>query len=144
MMQIENQPKLVFLGVDIITVEYSNKGTVRHDSNIDVKIDPKVFYPENNKNGFSILVDLELKFQDIFQLEIQAIGNFLLVDSNEDEGVRKQFVNVNAPAIIFPYLRSFVSTFTANLGSSISTIIIPTQFFKGDIPEFFPSSIPKL
>jgi len=34
---------------------------------------------------------------------------------------------------MFPYIRSFISTLTANLGSVVGTLVIPTQFFKGEL-----------
>jgi hypothetical protein len=34
---------------------------------------------------------------------------------------------------MFPYVRSFISTFTGNLGAVMNRILLPTRFFKGDL-----------
>jgi hypothetical protein len=36
---------------------------------------------------------------------------------------------------MFPYIRAFISIFTANLGNTTNGILIPTQFFKGNMDE---------
>lgn len=36
---------------------------------------------------------------------------------------------------MFPYIRSFITTLTANLGDVTGTLTIPTQFFKGELKE---------
>jgi len=37
---------------------------------------------------------------------------------------------------MFPYVRSFITTLTSNLGDVTGSLVIPTQFFQGDLPEF--------
>jgi preprotein translocase subunit SecB len=49
--------------------------------------------------------------------------------------LKKVFVDINAPAIMFPYVRAFITTLTTNLGNVTSPLIIPTQFFKGELEE---------
>jgi len=51
------------------------------------------------------------------------------------KNLKKVFVNINAPAIMFPYVRAFITTLTTNLGNVTSPLIIPTQFFKGELEE---------
>ena len=52
----------------------------------------------------------------------------------EDQNLRSTFINTNAPAIMFPYIRSFISTLTSNVGNVTGTLNIPPQFFKGNLP----------
>lgn len=70
----------------------------------------------------------------MIDLFIVALGTFEL-KGDFDEKTKKSFVNINAPAIMFPYLRSFISTLTSNLGNVTGTLTIPTQFFKGELEE---------
>ena len=36
---------------------------------------------------------------------------------------------------MFPYVRAFITTLISNLGNVTGTLVIPTQFFQGDLPE---------
>ena len=56
-------------------------------------------------------------------------------DLIENENIKEQLIHTNAPAIVFPYLRSFISMFTSNLGT-IPSLTLPTHFFKGKLEEF--------
>lgn len=132
-MEVKEQPKLSFLGVDFVNVQYiatekiSNKG-------LDLAIAPKVHFPEDNKLAFSIIMDVSLKHEDKFNLTLLALGHFL-VQSGDNTDLRRLFVNTNAPAIMFPYVRTFISMFTSNLGNIIGQINIPPQIFTGEIEE---------
>ena len=133
-MEVSKQAKLTFHGVDILNVDFNAFKPRTEALNIDVNCVPKVFYPSENNNVFKIVMDIDLVGEKHFDLKIRAIGTFEL-DSEITEDLRKLFVNSNAPAIMFPYIRSFISTFTANLGNVVGSLIIPTQFFKGDLEE---------
>ncbi len=42
-------------------------------------------------------------------------------------------MHINAPAIMFPYVRAFLSTITSSFGKATGTIIIPAQTFTGEL-----------
>ncbi len=137
-MEIKVQPILKFHGVDIPNV---NVNLTRHFNNesdqpeVELEIMPKVFYPEGKQNEFTIIIDLKISSKDYFNIAIVAFGSFELNKPTNDLE-SKTFINTNAPAIMFPYVRSFLSTLTSNLGSGIIPIILPPHFFKGDLEEF--------
>ena len=79
-----------------------------------------------------ILIEVKLKSEGFFDLNLLALGNFMLSDDT-DENLGKALTNANAPAIMFPYVRSFISTLTANLGNTTTLMVIPTQAFKGTL-----------
>lgn len=133
-METGNQKKLTFNGVDILNVNFNAIAPRQGELTIDIRFEPKVFYPDANKHLFNIVMDIELKDEKVFEMTMKAIGNFEL-ETGLDEELRKTFVNTNAPAIMFPYIRSFITTFTANLGNVVGPLVIPTQFFKGEIEE---------
>jgi preprotein translocase subunit SecB len=133
-MEVSNQVKLKFHGVDILNVQFKAIDIPKDGMDIDINCVPRVFYPEGDRHAFRILMEVTIKDERYFALSVNAVGNFeLSMELNDD--LRKQFVNVNAPAIMFPYLRSFITTLTANMGRTVGTLIIPTQFFKGEIEE---------
>ncbi|MGL4956795.1 MAG: hypothetical protein ACRC9X_06420 [Bacteroidales bacterium] len=131
-MSAEQQPKLRFRSVDFPVVNFQSKKRLTEDAEIKIEIEPRVFYPKKALNHFNIIQEVHVFVEDAFDLVIVAIGRFEL-NGVEDEGMKSNFVNTNAPAIMFPYIRSFISTLTANLGTVISTLNIPPQFFKGDL-----------
>ncbi len=68
-----------------------------------------------------------------FELSLTAIGSFQ-IEGEVDEKVRGSFLNTNSPAIMFPYVRAFISILTTNMGIATKSIILPPHFFKGEIP----------
>lgn len=133
-MEINTQTKLLFHGVDVLNVYFNVLASRTPNLEIDINCHPTVFYPENSPNEFKIVMDVELKAVDCFDLTLRAIGNFEF-ENQITEDLKKVFINANAPAIMFPYIRAFVSTLTSNLGNFVGPIIIPTQFFKGELEE---------
>ncbi len=84
---------------------------------------------------FRIIMEVRLTCEGSFNLILNAVGEFYFDHGVTDEKLKKSFVNVNAPAIMFPYVRSFVSTLTSNLGGVLTSLVIPTQFFHGELEE---------
>lgn len=135
-MEIKKQSHLKFTGVDILNVEYKAfQPFDKTKSNLNTQITPKIFYPKDNPSFFQILMTVEISADASFSLKVLAIGNFQFSGKVSDKK-KKIYSNANATAIMFPYVRAFVSTLTSNLGLVTGTIILPTQFFKGDLEEF--------
>ncbi len=142
-MEITTQPSLILQGVDILHVNLNVINKYDHKTPIDLKVDPKVFYPKEQPSHFKIIMDVILQCENYFDLSIVAIGNFGFGNEEElPDNVKKTFVNTNAPAIMFPYVRAFISTLSSNIGNSTGTIVIPSQFFKGELEEL-PSEADK-
>ncbi len=135
-MEVTNQIQLKFHGVDfpVINLNSEEHFFQSEENNIDIDITPKVFYPKEQPEYFKIIQEIKLTADNFFSLFILAVGTFEL-KADIDEKIKKAFVNVNAPAIMFPYIRSFISTLTTNLGNVTGPLTIPIQFFKGDLEE---------
>lgn len=136
-MKIIDQPKLKFEGVNFPIVQFSSSKTY-DGSKIDAQIVPKVFYPQSEPKKFQIIIEVDLVCEEFFNLQLVAMGNFQFSEVFQDEKVKKVFVNTNAPAIMFPYVRAFISVLTSNLGNITGTLTIPTQFFQGTLEEVSP------
>lgn len=137
-MEISKQIQLKFHGVDFPVVNLNSEKPFVHDAgnNISINISPKVFYPKDQPEFFKIIQEIKLSSDKYFNLFIVAVGTFE-VKADIDEKIKKSFVNINAPAIMFPYIRAFIATLTTNLGNVTGTLTIPTQFFKGELEELF-------
>ena len=133
-MEVTNQPRLSFQGVDIVNVSFNSISPPDESLNINLSCVPKVYFPVESKNRFNIVMDIKIVDEKYFELSLKAVGKFELSEDLTDE-LKKTFVNSNAPAIMFPYIRAFVTTFTSNLGKTIGTLWLPAQFFKGDLEE---------
>ena len=136
-MEIKHQPRLTFHGVDFVNVHFDSKEYYNQKNQIDFNIAPKVMYSRNKDDDkiFRIIMEVVLNCKDFFKLSLTAVGAFELEKAINDD-LKKTFINANAPAIMFPYVRSFISTLTGNLGNITGVLNIPTQFFKGELEEF--------
>ncbi|MCZ8298507.1 MAG: protein-export chaperone SecB [Flavobacterium sp.] len=139
-MSIETQVKLRFLSVDFPVVNFQSEKQLLENQEINIDIEPKVFFPKDNKSHFKIIQEVNISVDEVFNLFIVAIGSFELNDV-DDEKMKAHFVNMNAPAIMFPYIRSFISTLTSNLGNVTGTLNIPPQFFKGELKQISEEDI---
>jgi preprotein translocase subunit SecB len=88
---------------------------------IDISIDPKGLISEQDKT-FEIQLEIQLSSDDGLKVSVKMIGLFEFKDVYVSDNLSNYFY-VNAPAIIFPYLRSYISALTALSGCR--TIIIP-------------------
>ncbi|WP_115460901.1 protein-export chaperone SecB [Winogradskyella aurantiaca] len=135
-MDINKQIKLKFHGVDFPVVNFQSDKVNPTTEGMDIKMNfnPKVHYPKEHPDFFRIVQEINLESEKNFSLFIVAVGTFEL-GKDTDDATKKSFVNLNAPAIMFPYVRSFISTLTGNLGNVIGTLTIPPQLFQGDLEE---------
>jgi preprotein translocase subunit SecB len=133
-MDIGEQVKLGFAGVDVISVHFDVKGARPKTLNVSFNCTPKVFYPDGDKSEFKIVMDLEVKDDQFFELTVQAVGNFRINKELTDD-LKHAWVNGNAVAIMFPYLRAFVTTLTSSMGNVTGSIVMPAQFFRGELEE---------
>lgn len=133
-MSTETQVKLKFISVDFPLVNFHSEKQLKEDQGINIEIEPKVFFPKEQPSHFKIIQEVNISVNDTFNLFIIAIGNFEL-NNVDDEKIKDNLVNMNAPAIMFPYIRSFISTLTSNLGNVTGTLNIPPQFFKGELKQ---------
>jgi len=132
-METTNQINLSFNGIDFINVDFKVFQPFNFEDKIDLNINAKLNHDEHSDN-FQIIMEINMGVKSYFDLTIKAVGYF---DINSDVSgeLRNNFININAPAIMFPYVRSFITTLTSNCGNSLPTLIIPPQFFKGDLQK---------
>lgn len=79
-------------------------------------VDFEVHYDEESNNRFYVVFDLNVDHPGNFELYIKFISGFETSLEIDEEFKKSSFPSVNAPAIAFPFLRSFVSNVTLNAG----------------------------
>lgn len=90
---------------------------------ISIQFDPKgIVYKENSNFQLHLGVKIEDK-NKVINIDVQAIGNYMFEKSIELDQI-DNFFFVNAPALLFPYIRAYISTLT-NL-SGFEPINLPT------------------
>ena len=118
----KNKSVLTFHDYYVIKMEYNkNVGFISDGNQLDVTLQflHDVLKTETNYEvtlGVKILASEELPTP--FNIEVIIIGVFSL--EVEDD----VFIKENAVAILFPYLRSIVTTITAN--ANIAPLVLPT------------------
>ena len=80
------------------------------------------------KRDFAIVFDFTLQNNsEKFKLELKAIAHFSTQSDIDEDFKNSAFVNINAPAIAFPYVRTFISNLTLNSG--YDPIVLPAFNF---------------
>ncbi|MEK7257466.1 MAG: hypothetical protein AAB316_22110 [Bacteroidota bacterium] len=121
--------------MNILSVQFHSQKPFHHGEKIPVslEIDPTAFFPSLRPNDFTILMDVKVEAAGFFELHLVASSEFETDETLEEE-TRKNFVNANALAIMFPYIRAFIASFTANLGDRFDSLSLPPQSFHGEVP----------
>lgn len=88
---------------------------------IDIEINPDGELVRDKKR-FILTLNVNMSDDKNIDLSIKIMGNFTYETENMEELI--PFISMNAPAILFPYIRAYISNITA-LGG-IQPIIIPT------------------
>lgn len=85
-------------------------------------------YSEEHKASFIVRFNLALKSKESFALSMVYVAYFDADDELDDKFKNSHFPKVNAPAIAYPFLRSFISTLTVNAG--YGAVLLPTINFQ--------------
>lgn len=95
---------------------------------VDTQLKIKNGFTSEDKHIFAIIFELTLENKERnFYLKVEAHNHFRLNQEITDEFKDSTFINVNAPAIAFPYVRAFISNLTLNSG--YDPIILPSYNF---------------
>lgn len=121
---------LKFLNYDVDNIIFEkNKEFDQEKVKIDISLKKDINFMEKENDGsekYSVSLEINI-FEDPiennfpFSLLIKITGYFNVI--TKDEKMKEELINLNSVSILFPYLRSLVSTITAN--SNISSLIIP-------------------
>ncbi len=124
---MENYSKFQFKGFKIIRslIERNEKTPSK---NISLSFYPKgIVDKEQCQFELQLGVNIEDKNKS-FKIDIEAIANYAF-ENNESLEKLDDFFYINAPALLFPYIRAYISTLT-NL-SGFETINLPTLNMTG-------------
>ncbi|HEF5710464.1 protein-export chaperone SecB [Bacillus cereus] len=123
----EIKSSLHFIDYIVNFIEFSRNDDFEDGKpTIDFHINRKVDYLEDEEN--TMLVTIEVTIFDNpkeknypFSMKLNVTGIFEL--ENVDMDKRVSFAEVNSVAILFPYIRSLITTYTSN--ANIPPLILP-------------------
>lgn len=91
------------------------------DDVYDINISPSGL---KSKNQFDLTLDIDIKDKNgIVDIDISVVGVFCFRD-DIDVNLLPNYFAVNAPAILFPYMRAYISLLTSLSG--IGSVLLPT------------------
>ncbi len=85
-------------------------------------------YSEEDAKAFIVKFFVNLSSEEEnFEINLEYVGLFSSEEDISDKFKESHFPSVNAPAIAYPFLRSFVNTVTVN--ANLNPVILPTINF---------------
>ncbi len=105
---------------EIVILEGSFKRTEAELSNENFNFDVKRSIEKKDNNRYAIILDAEVENEDAsISIIVKCRGKFRTEQENRD------LIERNAIAIMFPYLRSYISTITTQPG--MLPIVLPAM-----------------
>ena len=127
MKNIDVQPsirlvKVLFPKFSITSSDFMNDNLTEE---IDMNIEYGIVFSESKINTFMVEFKAQLDNKEgNFKAHITMIALFEANNDIDNDFKNSNFVKLNAPAIAFPFLRSFITTISVNAG--FKPIIIPS------------------
>ncbi len=128
------ESKFVFLGYRVFKIEClidDAFGATPEEMRQNVKVVNKLDKKDHRLAEVILQISVESK-SGSFKFNLEMKGGFRGNDSMTD-GVFKKLCSVNAPAILYPYARSIVASYTAL--ANIPTITLPVATFVGRLEK---------
>jgi len=108
-------------------IKVNFKPISKSENEIFFNLDYNPMFYDDDKTKFSVFFDVSLRREDEYSLEIKYETVFKTSDEIYEDFKNSNFPYINAPAIGFPFLRSFVSFMVLNAG--YSPLILPSINF---------------
>jgi len=110
--------------VQNLTFTMNDNMEARDENSFSLKV--AQIFPEEDKNQFVVIFDVNLK-DVLFDIELEAAYVFTVDEEITEDFKFSDFPKINAPAIAFPYIRSYISYLT--LQSGFEPVILPSINF---------------
>lgn len=119
---------LKFIDYYVDSVEFYNNTEFDDQEKVklDFHLEKEIKYVEDEKKTIMVTLNLKIFENPLennypFNMNLSLTGIFEIDFTDIDK--MREFAETNAVAILFPYLRSMVSTYTAN--ANVSPLILP-------------------
>jgi len=113
-----------FVGFKVIKSHIEKKGFDKVGTDLELGFKPRG-EKDSTKNIFNLYLGILISDKEKqFIVDIEIVG-FFKYENIDNDDIRDNYFYINAPAILFPYVRAYVSTLTALSG--YETITMPTM-----------------
>lgn len=121
------QHKIKFIGYKIYDFSIQmdmNQQLISNELNFNISTKSKL----NGSKGFFVDINIDLTSNDkSLNMMVNTRAEFETENEIFEDFLSTNLVTINAPAIVFPFIRAFISTVTVNSG--YNPIILPTINF---------------
>jgi len=107
------------------------------ENNFELALEPG--FSEENLKLFRIKFRAAISSEAGYELTVEYSAFFETEEEIIESFKTSNFVSINAPAIAYPFLRSFISTITLNAG--YESVLIPTINFQALAQKNHSSSV---
>lgn len=119
-------PAITFQNYKVVRLSYERKGA---NEGKEIKLSPQLFSDikinEDTKSA-TVILEVRLKPNEVFDLDVKIEGYFSYSKVEDEKEIGfASFLKTNGVAILYPYLRSIVSTVTG-LSNEFPQLILPT------------------
>lgn len=122
------QYNILFKGLSLEKLDFKNINLLSNIGEAKPKLQFAPIFDEDNPRSFRIRFFFRIEEEKTnFRLLLDCIGEFSTNEDITEDFKKSSFVMISAPAIAFPYVRSYISTFTLNSG--LQPLILPTFNF---------------
>lgn len=116
--------KIQLVSWKVENLNFNTLESIREENSFTLNVG-QVFM-ESDKQQFLVAFEIDLKDKS-FDLDFKMVFAFATEEKITEEFKFSNFPKVNAPAIAFPFVRSYISNFT--LQSGFEPIILPSINF---------------
>ncbi len=126
--------QMIFEDLILISVNFGRKTQILAPDTTKIKHDTSVNIStaQHPNDQYSVLLTIDhlvtYDNAEIVNIKVEYVGNFKKVGESSEEELDR-FLNINAPAIIFPFVREVISSLSAK--AMLGAILLqPVNFIK--------------
>ena len=123
---MKRQPKISLKEIFVQNLSFKRKHSNEPTLETEVSISPYVNFDDEQEQVYMVMFDGKFE-NSLFNLNLQFVAVFGTEEAIDEEFKTSELVKINSLAIAFPFMRSFISTFTINSG--IPSFILPAYNF---------------
>ena len=122
------QPALLkFHDFSVVNLAYKRQDEATQYADIKVDVHFEHNFVEASDRNFKLKFVIKLHSDAPYlSLTVETLGHFS-IEGQTTSDIEHTFTKVNAPAILYPYVRAFISNFT--LSSGIGAVVLPPLNF---------------
>lgn len=124
----EKIAKFRFIGYKITDSSIKFEMDKEIHSNLSIDIE-NTSWSDIDEGKFNLELNVKIKDEnENLNIQVKCLGLFEF-EQQLNDSMKHIFFNTNAPAILFPYLRAYISTLTSLSG--LKTVLLPTIDLSG-------------